>query len=68
MAKSPCMTCGVHDKAHGRNKCAECWMRAQPIETQVAAAQVGKGDVRQLVQHPVGRDCFFHRPSPFPHH
>ena len=40
MAKSPCMTCGVHDKALGRNKCAECWMRAQPIETQVAAAQV----------------------------
>lgn len=40
MAKSPCMTCGIHDKAHGRNKCAECWMRAQPIETQVAAAQV----------------------------
>ena len=39
MAKSPCMTCGVHDKAHGRNKCAECWMRAQSIETQAATVK-----------------------------
>lgn len=54
-AKKPCVTCGVREKYSNKQRCAWCWLAAQPIDLQVLAAQ------RRLLKAQAQKD-FAHRP------
>lgn len=44
-----CAECGVEPRLPRRQRCAECWLRAQPVTVRVAAA----GERRALVPEPL---------------
>lgn len=40
----PCTTCKVRPKAYAKNRCTWCWLKAQPIELQIAHARRRRRD------------------------